>query len=199
MSPLESALGALLARLKAYRADYAIVGGLAVSARTEPRFTRDADVCVLAPDDAFADALIHSLRSDGYRVLALVEQEAAARIATVRLAAPEEADEGVILDLLFASSGVEREVVETAQGMELFDGLMAPIASVPALVALKVLARDDVERPQDRVDLGKLMEVASPADMLEARRLLDLIHERGYDRGRDLRSDLDRLEAERSR
>lgn len=196
MSVLESALGALLERLARQGASVAVVGGLAVSARTEPRFTRDADVCVSVDDDDEAESLVHSLQADGYRVLALVEQQVAARIATVRLASPRAVDEGVVLDLLFASSGIEHEVVGSADEMELFGGIRAPIATVSSLIALKVLSRDDALRPQDRVDLVALVRLASDGDLAEARRLLGLINERGFGRGRDLAAHLDALIAE---
>jgi hypothetical protein len=64
------------------------------------------------------------------------------------------------------------------------------------LIALKVLARDDVQRPQDRVDLVALLDAASATDMTGARRLLHLVDERGYARGRDLGTDLEALLAE---
>jgi predicted nucleotidyltransferase len=196
VSVLESALGALLERLARQGASVAVVGGLAVSARTEPRFTRDADVCVAVDDDDEAESLVHSLQADGYRVLALVEQQVAARIATVRLASPRAVDEGVVLDLLFASSGIEHEVVGSADEMELFGGIRAPIATVSSLIALKVLSRDDALRPQDRVDLVALVRLASDGDLAEARRLLGLINERGFGRSRDLAAHLDALIAE---
>ena len=196
MSGLESAIGALLVRLARHGARVAVVGGLAVSARTEPRFTRDADVCVAVDDDGEAEALVHALQADGYRVLALVEQEAAARIATVRLAPPPSVDQGIVLDLLFASSGIEAEVIDSSDDMELFEGIRAPIATVSSLIALKVLSRDDARRPQDRVDLGALLGVASAADLAEAARLLGLIQDRGYGRGRELVALLEELRAE---
>ena len=143
MSGLEAALTSLLARLAEQDARFAIVGGLAVSARIEPRFTRDADVCVAVEDDREAEAVVRSLRSAGYRVLGFVEQETTGRIATVRLAAEPDRDDGVVLDLLFASSGVEREIVESSDDMEVLEGLSASIASVSGLIALKILARDD--------------------------------------------------------
>lgn len=196
MSTLEIALGGLLARLAALRVSHAIVGGLAVSARTEPRFTRDADVCVPVHDDHEAEELIGFLQGNGYRVLALVEHDRAGRLASVRLAAPPPGGEDVVLDLLFASSGVEPEVVASAQEIELFEGLRVPVASVAALIALKVLARDDARRPQDRVDLAALLRVASDEDVEETRRLLGLIGERGYARGRDLAAAFRELRAE---
>lgn len=186
MSGLQAALSLLLARLDAHGARYALVGGLAISARTEPRFTRDVDLCLSVDHDAAAEALLRALQDDGYRILALVEQEAMGRLAGVRLAGPEDADEGVVLDLLFASSGIEAEVVASAERMELFEGLVVPIATCASLIALKVLSREDQERPQDRVDLIALLRVASAEDIKEARALLDLITSRGYARGRDL-------------
>ncbi|MCY7417652.1 MAG: nucleotidyl transferase AbiEii/AbiGii toxin family protein, partial [Chloroflexi bacterium] len=167
MSSLEAATRHILARLAAHAVPAAVVGGLAVSARTEPRFTRDADVCVAIESDAEAEALIRDLRSDGYEVGALVEQESTGRIATVRLDAPD-AGGGVIVDLLFASSGIEAEITATAEVIELFEGLDAPVATIGALIALKLLARDDARRPQDRVDLVALCRVASRSDLHEA-------------------------------
>jgi predicted nucleotidyltransferase len=199
MSGLEAALSGLIGRLTRQGYRFAIVGGLAVSARTEPRFTRDADVCVVVAEDAEADALVRSLQSEGYGVMTLVEQETMDRIATVRLATQGAVEDGIVLDLLFASSGVEAEIVASADEMELFEGISAPIASVPSLIALKVLARDDVQRPQDRVDLVALLGVASEAEINDARELLRLIHDRGYGRGRALVADLESLMAELGR
>ena len=199
MSGLEAALTSLLARLAEQDARFAIVGGLAVSARIEPRFTRDVDVCVTVEDDREAEAVVRSLRSAGYRVLAIVEQETTGRIATVRLAAEPDRDDGVVLDLLFASSGVEREIVESSDDMEVLEGLSASIASVSGLIALKILARDDVDRPQDRVDLVGLLRVASASDLAAADLLLGLITERGYDRGKDLAGELGKLRTELGR
>jgi hypothetical protein len=147
-------------------------------------------------DDEQAESLVRALQAHGYRVLALVEQEVSARIATVRLVSPEAMDEGVALDLLFASSGIESEVIATADEMELFEGIRAAIASTASLIALKVLSRDDLTRPQDRMDLVALLAVASAEDVVEATRLLGLIQDRGFGRGRDLGALLDDLRAE---
>lgn len=196
MSSLEAATRHILERLAAHGVPAAVVGGLAVSARSEPRFTRDADVCVSVEGDTQAEVLIRSLRGDGYVVGALLEQEATGRIATVRLDAPFADDDGVIVDLLFASSGVEEEIVQSAEVLELFHGLNAPVATVGALIALKLLARDDTTRPQDHVDLVVLRGVASSSDLDEAGRLCRLVEARGYGRGRDLVAALAVLRAE---
>ena len=196
MSRLESALRDLVGHLTDLRARFAVVGGLAVSARTEPRFTRDADVCIAVKTDAEAEGLIQSLRQEGYDVRALVEQEAVGRIATVRLVTTDHEAEGVVLDLLFASSGIEPEIVEAAEIVEIFEGIRVPLATVPCLLAQKILARDDVERPQDRVDIAKLLRVASDGERVEAERLLTLIESRGFARQRELIADLRRLRDE---
>ncbi len=196
MSRLESALRGLVGRLTEIDARFAVVGGLAVSARTEPRFTRDADVCVAVDTDAEAEVLIQRLRQSGYDVRTLVEQEAVGRIATVRLVTTDRDADGVVLDLLFASSGIEPEIVEAAEIVEIFEGIRVPLATVPSLLAQKILARDDVKRPQDRVDIAKLLAVASSGELVEVERLLVLIESRGYARQRDLIADLHRLRDE---
>jgi hypothetical protein len=55
---------------------------------------------------------------------------------------------------------------------------------------MKVLARDDRTRPQDRVDLVGLFRKATRDDIATARTALALIHERGYGRGRPLLDEL---------
>lgn len=172
---------------------WALVGGLAVSARAEPRFTRDADLAVAVADDCDAERLILELRRAGYQTLAGLEQEATGRLATIRLEPPDSSHHGVILDLLFASSGIEPEIVEQATLLEAFPGLELPVARVGELLALKILARDDERRPQDRVDIVALLDAASPADLEAARAALRLITERGCARRRDLLADFAKL------
>ena len=48
-------------------ASFAIVGGLAVGIRTEPRFTRDADMAVSVAGDQEAEALVFGLVSKATR------------------------------------------------------------------------------------------------------------------------------------
>jgi hypothetical protein len=103
---LEAALRRIASDLARHHCPWALVGGFAVSARAEPRFTRDIDAAVLVADDSEGEELVRSLRADRYRILASVEQEEANRLATVRLASPA-GDGDIIVDLLFASSGIE--------------------------------------------------------------------------------------------
>src|SRR5437867_11637583 len=139
---LERALRGLSTDLNSLGVSWALVGGLAVSARTEPRFTRDVDLAVAVPDDRQAEELIHHVVRRGYTVLATMEQEATQRLATVRLAPAGEMSEGVVVDLLFASSGIEQEIAAEAQPLAIFEGVNAPVARLGHLLALKVLAED---------------------------------------------------------
>ena len=108
VTSLEAALRQIHTDLTDSHVSFALVGGLAVSARTEPRFTRDADLAVALSGDAEAEALIHSLRARGYGIEAIVEQEAVGRLATVRLTRSH-VPRTPVVDLLFASSGIEPE------------------------------------------------------------------------------------------
>ena len=192
MTSLEAALRRIHTDLTDARVSFALVGGLAVSARTEPRFTRDADLAVALAGDAEAEALIHRLRSCDYDIESVVEQEAVGRLATVRLtrSSPRHAP---VVDLLFASSGIEPEIVAEAEPTELLAALTIGVARTGHLIALKVLSRDDVRRPQDLVDLRALLRVASSSELSRARQSLALIAARGYHRGRHLLSELDIL------
>jgi hypothetical protein len=192
VTSLESALRQIHGDLTEAHVSFALVGGLAVSARTEPRFTRDADLAVALASDAEAEALIRDLRARGYRVEAVVEQDAVGRLATVRLTRSSE-PRGPVIDLLFASSGIEPEVVATAEPIEVLPNLTMGVALTGHLIALKVLSRDDVSRPQDLVDLRALLRVASAAELGRARDSLGLIASRGYHRGRDLLSEMNTL------
>jgi hypothetical protein len=192
VTSLESALHRIAADLVASNADFALIGGLAVSVRTEPRFTRDADLAVAVASDGEAETLIRHVRTCGYDVAAVVEQEAVGRLATVRLTVAGDI-EGPVIDLLFASSGIEREVVAAGEPIALLPGLTMKIARIGHLIALKVLSRDDERRPQDLVDLRALLRAATAEEVARARDALIVIEARGYHRGRDLVPQLDAL------
>ncbi len=183
---LNAALGRLVADLDRHQARYAVVGGLAVSVRAEPRLTRDVDVAVSVANDDDAEALVRALNPDGYRIVTLVEQERSKRLATVRLITPGQDEAGVVADLLFASSGIEQEVVAAAESLEVLRGLEVRVAQVGHLIALKLLARDDRHRPQDADDLAALRRVADDEQIARAREAVQLIAARGFARGRDL-------------
>jgi Nucleotidyl transferase AbiEii toxin, Type IV TA system len=193
MNLVEAALRRVDSDLMRHGYRWALVGGFAVSARAEPRFTRD--VAVMVGDDAAAETLVRSLLEDRYRLIASIEQDEAGRLSTVRLGCPVGGEEDVVVDLLFASSGIEPEIVEQSESTEIVEGLNLPIALTGHLIALKLLARDDATRPQDLADLRALRAVASPEDIATAQQAVRLISQRGFARGRDLVAALDALTA----
>jgi len=171
---------------------WALVGGLAVSAVAEPRTTRDVDLVVAVRDDADAEGLVFRLVQAGYGVEATVDQRKAGRLATARLRPPGQAERrGVVVDLLFASSGIEAEIVAFATATEIVEGVFVPVASRAHLIAMKVLSRDPKRRPRDDEDLAHLLNDATSEEIEEARKALNLIADRGFDRGKNLRAELD--------
>lgn len=161
-----------------------------MSARTEPRFTRDIDLAVATQVDEDAEGLIRALMHDGWTVEAISEQGAVDRLATVRLRPPQDVDTAAVVDLLFASSGIEAELVHDAETLEVLPDVVAPVATTAALMVLKALAAGP-ERPQDEVDLAALIAVATDDERQHARQLAALVVERGFHRDRDLVSELD--------
>lgn len=98
--------------------------------------------------------------------------------------------------LLTALLRATRDLRDLGQRWALVGGL----AVSGHLIALKLLARDDRLRPQDFDDLKALLREASPEDVGQAREALQLIIERGYNRGRgDLLEQLEQIVADRSR
>src|SRR3954462_4293539 len=167
------------------RAGFALIGGLAVSVRTEPRFTRDADLAVAVADDAETETLIDRLRVSGYGIGTVLGQQAVGRLLTVRLLPTDRPDAQPVVDLLFASSGIEPEIVRNAEPLEVLPSVIVPVARTAHLLALKLLSRNDTERPQDVIDLRALLRVATPDDIAGARDCAAMIEARGYQRGRN--------------
>lgn len=201
MQRLRAALIRLQTDLVACRASWAVIGGLAVAARAEPRTTRDLDVAVSVSGDAEAEQTVRFFLNRGYQVEEQLEQDATGRLATMRLRVPGEESAGVVADLLFASSGIEPEVVAEAEVLEVMPGLFMPVARTGHLLALKVLALDlehPERRPQDLGDIKELLPVADEEEIHRARDGVDLVMRRGYgrsrdDRPRDLRAELEDL------
>jgi hypothetical protein len=188
-TPVESALRRAVADLDALKIRWALVGGLAVSVRAVPRFTKDLDFAVAVAGDPEAEEVVHRLGGRGYRPVGLLEQEYVERMSGVRL---ERGGSDVVMDLLFASSGIESEVVAAATRLKVLPQLTAPVATTGHLIALKVLAG----RNQDLTDLEALLPAASPADLDVARSAVRLIRARGFNREQDVVADLDKLIAD---
>lgn len=101
---------------------FALVGGLAMAIRAEIRFTRDVHLVVTVAEDGDAESLVFALGQTGYQPLASVEHESQKRLATMRLRSRR----GIAVDLLFASSGIEPEIVQQAEIFVLPDVVPSP-------------------------------------------------------------------------
>jgi hypothetical protein len=185
-SPVELEFRKAVADLDALKVRWALIGGLAISVRSVPRFTKDLDFAVAVADDSEAEDVVHRLRGRGYQPLEILEQDYVERLSGVRL---ERGGSDVIVDLLFASSGIENEVVASATRLQVLPRLSAPVATTGHLIALKILAG----RNQDLTDLGALIPAASAGDLDTAREAVRLIQARGFNREQDVAADLDKL------
>lgn len=178
---IEVALAAAVQSLRSAKRAFALVGGLAVSVRAEVRFTRDVDLAVQVMDDADAEKLIFALKAEGYQPIATVEHQEQRRLSTIRLLSPH----GVKVNLLFASSGIELEIVQRASAVALPRAGEVPIAEAEELLAMKVLSMNE-HRLQDRIDAQQLIACNPKLDFARVCDNLRRIRERGYARGEDL-------------
>lgn len=185
-SPVELEFRKAVADLDALEVRWALIGGLAISVRSVPRFTKDLDFAVAVVDDSEAEDVVHRLRGRGYQPVEILEQDYVERLSGVRL---ERGGSDVIVDLLFAGSGIENEVVASATRLQVLPRLSAPVATIGHLIALKILAG----RNQDLTDLGALVPAASAGDLDTAREAVRLIQARGFSREQDVVADLDKL------
>lgn len=167
---------------------HCLVGGLAIALRSSERTTKDVDLALSVANDKHAEDILRVFIGRGFRITALLENKRHQRISTARLALDED---GTILDLLFSACGIEAEVVDTATSLEIFPGLFFPVASVSALLAMKILSADMDLRLQDIIDIRGILEHITEVDLSHTRALLKLIQSRGYAREKDLLSDLD--------
>jgi len=171
-------------------AAFAVVGGLAVGARIGPRFTRDVDFAVAVSSEEEAETILGYFIRYGFVTEAEIHHENTGRLHTMRMQSPPlpdaDPDEGQpVADLIFATTGIEQEIVASATPAPVYPGLKLPTARIPHLIAMKTLSESDI-RLQDRIDLQNLIAAATDEDLQEVPPLLALIAERGFDRNKNL-------------
>jgi len=166
---------------------FALVGGLAVSARALARFTQDIDFAIAVDSDATAEQVVFSMQRSGFLIETIIQQRSSGRLATARLC---RSPKDPMVDLLFAASGIEPEVASAATQETVLRQLV-PVASVGHLIAMKLVSTDDDRRPDDRRDLLELSKVSDDTEWARAEAAVRLITERGFSRGRDLTAALE--------
>ena len=93
------------------------------------------------------------------------------------------------VDLLFASSGIETEIVDRATPIEFGSIGAVPVANAEELLAMKVLSMTDL-RLQDRIDAQRLLQLTPELDLSLVREHLARIRARGYAREQDVEAKL---------
>ena len=179
------ALASAVAELANAEIRFALVGGLAMAVRADPRVTRDIDFVVPVRDDEEAESRVFALQQRGF-VVESVFVRRGGRISTVRTrhrSAPE-----VFIDFLFSNARIEDEIVTAATAETVSRGLRCPVAQPWHLLAMKVYAN----RKKDQPDLQDLIERADLETLERTRAALELMQQRGVAARRDLPAELRR-------
>jgi Nucleotidyl transferase of unknown function (DUF2204) len=126
--------------------NYALVGGMAVSHRSQPRFTKDVDFLVTVPALALPP-LLEELQERGFEfdLLPTIREWTQHHMVTLSF-------HGIRIDWLKPVLPVYQHILDKAQEEKLFDHTMR-VASVEGLLLLKLLAF----RLQDQIDIENLI------------------------------------------
>lgn len=174
---------------------WALVGALALGVHARPRATLDADIALVVRDDADANDFARALRARDYLVLEASVHPSLGHFTSLRVVSPVRAGGRLVVDFMLDTTGIEKEIVASAERLAVTRNLSVPVATRGHMIAMKVLSQGEA-RPQDRVDLEQLLRRATAADLEVARAALRLMRQRKHDGGRDL---LGALEAAVSR
>ena len=146
--PLGNTLADAATWLAAENIAYALIGGLAVSLRGQPRVTADVDM-VIAVDVERALLLVAALEHSNFRplfadVTDVVQQSFILPLRHRRT--------NVKVDLAIGLSGFEQQAIARAERLSVA-GTMVSVATAEDLLIMKAMAG----RPQDDVDLRGLV------------------------------------------
>ncbi|MEX0642117.1 MAG: nucleotidyltransferase [Pirellulales bacterium] len=173
--PLQITLADAIQLLEAQQILYALVGGMAVSVRGQPRATVDVDL-VIAADVERALALAAVLDDTSFAPLFGNVSEVVERAFILPL---RHRHTHVKVDLALGLSGFEKQALARAQRVELA-GTTVSIATTEDLIVMKAFAG----RPQDEQDLEAL--VVAQGKQLDWEYCLRVAAELGESVGHDL-------------
>lgn len=164
---------------------FALIGGLAVSLRGQPRMTVDVDLVILAAVDEALE-LVRQIASTPFEPLFSGVEEVVAKAYILPL---RHRVTGIRVDAAIGMSGFERQAVERAAAVTIGD-VRVPVVVVEDLLVMKALAG----RPQDEQDIRGL--IAAQRDAIDWHRCLTLARQLGEAVDLDV---VGRLEAARER
>lgn len=159
--PPETALGALLAWLESEAIPGLIIGGVAASLLSRPRFTRDVDALILL-DETLYEKFLNSGAHFGF-VPRVNNPLAFARRSRVFLVTHEPT--GVDVDIALAGLPFEVESIEQRRWNKL-GKLSLPLPTPENLIIMKAVAH----RPQDMADIKALVDANPKLDLRRVRR-----------------------------
>jgi hypothetical protein len=146
--PLRTTLADAVSFLEAQQIAHALIGGLAVSLRGQPRVTADVDL-VIAADVQRALSLAGALEGTNFRPLFDGVEEVIEQAFILPL---RHRQTNVKVDLALGLSGFEQQAVIRAESMQVA-GSTISVATTEDLIIFKILAG----RPQDEQDLQGLV------------------------------------------
>jgi hypothetical protein len=170
--------------LRSAGVEFAVVGGIAISARGRPRTTDDFDFAISVKSDVDAERVVFALQARGFLVTEVFENDAG-RVSTVRTLRAEWSD--IYVDFLLYNTRIEPEIVSRATIETVWGVLDVPVALRDDLLAMKVLAN----RTKDGPDIEHLLVEATPAQLKRVRSTLRRIERRGAAPDRDLIAEFD--------
>jgi Nucleotidyl transferase of unknown function (DUF2204) len=175
--PLSTTLADAVAFLESEGISYALIGGLAVSLRGQPRVTVDVDM-VIAIDVNRALALLPMLSQSKFEPLFHGVEEVVQKSFILPL---RHRTTGIKVDLAIGLSGFERQAVARAERIQIADQKVA-VATAEDLLVMKLLAG----RPQDEQDItGLIIAKGDKLDWIYCQHVAD---ELGLALGLDLAS-----------
>ena len=192
MKHVSDVLARTIACLDDFGVHYALIGGLAVSVRSEPRFTRDVDIAVAVDSDEAAEQLVRAMFGRGFELHMQIEQKTDGRLATCRLTHRDDPG-STIVDLFFASSGIEHEVIAAADMVALTDSIELPVVQSEDLIVLKLLAVANRRNAQDTQDVVNLLQMVDPERLDRTRMLIRLVSHRRPQSGKNLQAVFEQL------
>ncbi len=174
----------------------ALVGGIAVSARTEAASTTYAQFVVSLPSDLDPESYLSTLAERGFAETGRVgflpagtslEDSEEVHLIPVQATVRQHRNGPGITLTFDACTTVNDEIVAGAEPIELANGLVTNVACVGDLIALML---QDQRPPLNRVDLATLSTFADDTQWERAAATVDLMKARGGAPGLNLMASL---------
>lgn len=173
------------AKQKGAIAGFALIGALAVSARSRPRATQDIDFLVSAEDEFFSKHFPATIKSMGYsyKIFTGGMNDPINGLIRIYNHSGEE-----LVDIIPVYWKWQDEMVKDAPQVKISKDLSIPIALAEDLVVLKLKAHG----PQDLLDVKELLRAMSFGRGFDRGRLDEFARRAGV--GRDLKKVLSALD-----